>query len=99
MITGQVLGTERGIFFFVAVQCVDGTRVEGGKPAARIVIVHLDLDGLDGGGGGLGIHAQRQDGGVALGFLPPVGIGGGGGEKLVHLGLACLLYTSPSPRD
>ena len=84
---GQVLGGEGEVLLLLAVQRVDGARVEGGQPAAREVVVHLGLDRLDGGGGGGGGVAQRQHGRVGFGLLPPIGVGLRLGEELVHLGL------------
>ena len=85
---GQVLGGEGQVFLLLAVEGVAGARVEGRQPAAREVVVHLGLDRLDGRRGGRRGIAQRQDGLVRLGLLPPIGVGLGVGEELVHLGLA-----------
>ena len=88
VIAGQIFGAQRGVFLLVAVQGIDGAGIKSRQPAARKVIVHLGLHGLDGGGGGLGVQSQRQHRRVTFSFFPPVRVGGGGGEKLIHPGLA-----------
>ena len=88
VIAGQIFRAERGVFLFVAVQRADRARIKCGQPAAREIIFHFRLHSLDGGGGGLGVQAERQHGRVAFGLFPPVGISGGLGKKLIHLGLA-----------
>ena len=85
---GEIFGPQREEFLLVAVQRIEGARVESRQPAARKIVVHLGLDGFDGRRGGFGVQAQRQHRRVAFRLLPPVGIRGGIGEELVHLGLA-----------
>ncbi len=56
VIARQIFRAQRGVFFFVAVQRADRARIKSRQPAARKIILHLGLDGLDGGGGGLGVQ-------------------------------------------
>ena len=85
---GQVFGPQREEFLLLAIERVDGARVESSQAAARKVVIHLHLDRFDGGGGRLGVRAERQQRGVALRLLPPIGVRRRIGEELVHLALA-----------
>jgi len=81
----QVFRGESQVIFLLAVQGVDRARIECGEAAADEIIVDLGLDGLESGGGGRA--AERENGIVIFGLLPPIGIGMGLGEERIGLGL------------